>query len=84
MQTTDFEENLERCIELAREERIALMCAESVPWRCHRSLIADALLARGTEVHEITSATDARPHALTPWARVEGTKVTYPGLPLTP
>lgn len=83
MQTTEFEENLERCIELAREERIALMCAESVPWRCHRSLIADALLARGIEVHEIASATDARPHALTPWARVKGTKVTYPGLPLT-
>jgi uncharacterized protein (DUF488 family) len=83
MQTTEFDENLERCIELAREERIALMCAESVPWRCHRSLIADALLARGIEVHEITSATDVRPHALTPWARVEGTKVTYPGLPLT-
>jgi uncharacterized protein (DUF488 family) len=59
------------------------MCAESVPWRCHRSLIADALIARGIEVREITSATDARPHALTPWARVEGRKVTYPGLPLT-
>jgi uncharacterized protein (DUF488 family) len=83
MQTREFEENVERCVDLAREERTALMCAESVPWRCHRSLIADALLARGIDVREITSTTDARPHALTPWARVEGTTVTYPGLPLT-
>jgi uncharacterized protein (DUF488 family) len=83
MQTREFEENLDRSIELAKAEQVALMCAESVPWRCHRSLIADALLARGIDVQEITSATEARPHALTPWARVEGTKVTYPGLPLT-
>jgi uncharacterized protein (DUF488 family) len=82
MQTPEFEENLNRCIELAKEERVALMCAESVPWRCHRSLIADALLARGVDVREISSATQARPHELTPWARVEGTQVTYPGLPL--
>jgi len=83
MQTAEFEESLNRCMELASEEQVALMCAEAVPWRCHRSLIADALLARGIDVQEITSATAARPHALTPWARVEGTKVTYPGLPLT-
>ena len=83
MLTREFVENLERCVELAKEAQVALMCAEAVPWRCHRSLIADALLARGIEVREIVSATDARPHALTPWARVEGTKVTYPGLPLT-
>jgi uncharacterized protein (DUF488 family) len=83
MQTREFEESLDRGIELANEEQIALMCAESVPWRCHRSLIADALLARGIDVREITSTTEARPHALTPWARVEGAKVTYPGLPLT-
>jgi uncharacterized protein (DUF488 family) len=83
MQSPEFEENLEQCIEMAKEEHVALMCAEAVPWRCHRSLIADALSARGIDVREITSAMDARPHALTPWARVEGTKVTYPGLPLT-
>jgi len=83
MQTREFEESLNRCVELANAEQVALMCAESVPWRCHRSLIADALLARGIDVREITSATEARPHALTAWARVEGTKVTYPGLPLT-
>jgi len=83
MQTREFEESLDRCIDLANEEQVALMCAEAVPWRCHRSLIADALLARGIDVREITSATEARPHALTPWARLDGTKVTYPGLPLT-
>ena len=54
------------------------MCAEAVPWRCHRSLIADALLARGIEVREITSATRAQPHTLTPWGKVTGRQVTYP------
>jgi uncharacterized protein (DUF488 family) len=83
MQTPEFEDSLNRCIELAKQEHVALMCAEAVPWRCHRSLIADALVARGIDVREIASATEARPHALTPWARVEGTTVTYPGLPLT-
>jgi len=83
MQTREFEESLEQCIELAKEECVALMCAEAVPWRCHRSLIADALLAHGVDVREIVSTTEARPHTLTSWARVEGTTVTYPGLPLT-
>ena len=54
------------------------MCAEAVPWRCHRSLIADALLARGITVSEITSGVRTRPHSLTPFARVQGTRVTYP------
>jgi len=65
-------------IELAKWERIAVMCAEAVPWRCHRSLIADALLARGIEVREITSATRTQPHTLTPWGKITGTRVTYP------
>ena len=81
MQTAEFEDSLLRCIELASQERIALMCAEAVPWRCHRSLIADALLARGIESSEITSRIRARPHSLTPWARVQGTQVTYPANP---
>jgi uncharacterized protein (DUF488 family) len=83
MQTPEFEASLDRCIELANEEQVALMCAESVPWRCHRSLIADALVARGVDVREIASPSEARPHALTPWARVDGNRVTYPGVPLT-
>jgi uncharacterized protein (DUF488 family) len=78
MQTPEFEDSLARCIDLAKQERVVLMCAESVPWRCHRSLIADALLARGIEASEITSAVRTRPHELTPCARVQGTQVTYP------
>jgi uncharacterized protein (DUF488 family) len=78
MQTPEFDESLVRCIDLAKHECLVLMCAEAVPWRCHRSLIADALLSRGIAVSEITSGVRARPHVLTPWARVEGTHVTYP------
>jgi uncharacterized protein (DUF488 family) len=55
-----------------------MMCAEAVPWRCHRSLIADALIARGWTVIDIMSQAKATPHKLTPFARVEGTRVTYP------
>ena len=78
MQTSTFRESLDRCIELAKRERVVLMCAEAVPWRCHRSLIADALLVRGIEASEITSGVRTRPHSVTSWARVSGTKVTYP------
>lgn len=78
MQTPEFEASLERCIGLAREEQVVLMCAEAVPWRCHRSLIADALVARGIDAREITSGIRTRPHSLTSFARVEGTRVTYP------
>ena len=78
MQTSVFHESLARCLDLAKRERVVLMCAEAVPWRCHRSLIADALLVRGVEVREITSRIRTRPHALTPWARVKGTRITYP------
>lgn len=78
MQTPTFERSLSRCIELAKREQVVLMCAEAVPWRCHRSLIADALVARGIEASEITSGVRARPHSMTQWARVTGTRVTYP------
>ena len=78
MQTPEFEESLVALIELAQQERTAIMCAEAVPWRCHRSLIADALLARGIEVHEITGVARTKLHTLTPWARVKDTRVTYP------
>jgi uncharacterized protein (DUF488 family) len=81
MQTSEFADSLERCIALAKRERVVLMCAEAVPWRCHRSLIADALLARGIEVREIASAARTRAHTLTPWARIKGTQVTYPATP---
>jgi uncharacterized protein (DUF488 family) len=78
MQTVEFEEQLGALIERARQGRPALMCAEALPWRCHRSLIADALVVRGYHVEDIMSATRRQPHALTPWAHVEGTRVSYP------
>ncbi len=79
MQTPEFDRGLQRLIELANEEPCAVMCAEAVPWRCHRSLIADALTVRKIAVLDITSRTRAERHHLTPFARVEGTTITYPG-----
>ena len=76
MQTPEFRNNLDKLIGLAKSERTAIMCAEAVAWRCHRSLIADALLARGIEVQEITSATRTRPHTLTAWGKITGKQVS--------
>lgn len=78
MQTEEFADGLARLIELAEERRTAIMCAEAVPWRCHRSLVADALSVRGIGVVEILSETSYREHSLTPFAHVSGTTVTYP------
>jgi uncharacterized protein (DUF488 family) len=78
MQTTDFKHGLAQCIALASAERVVLMCAEAVPWRCHRSLIADALVVRGIDALEIASDSRVRPHALTPFARVDALDITYP------
>jgi uncharacterized protein (DUF488 family) len=78
MQTLEFRNNLDKLIGFAKSERSAIMCAEAVAWRCHRSLIADALLARGIEVQEITSATRTRLHTLTAWGKITGQQVTYP------
>ena len=78
MQTAEFESALEELIALADERRTAVMCAEAVPWRCHRSLIGDALLVRGIPVLDVIGAGAAKPHRLTPFAAVEGTRVTYP------
>lgn len=79
MESTEFEASLASLIAQARVERVACMCAEAVPWRCHRSLISDALTARGHQVRHIMSAQRADPHTMTPFARVEGTRVSYPG-----
>ena len=83
MQTDEFAENLAGLIEQATRERIALMCAEAVPWRCHRSLIADALLVHGVRALEITSATRVQEHRLTSFAKVEGMHITYPPGPMS-
>jgi len=81
MQTPEFQKALDQLVELAKTRRTAIMCAEAVPWRCHRSLIGDALLVRGVRVEEIASPTRTRPHALTPWARVKRKRLSYPGYP---
>ena len=78
MQTPAFEAALDALVARAEREHTAIMCAEAVPWRCHRSLVADALVARGIEAREIVSQARATPHKLTPFARVDGTRVTYP------
>jgi len=78
MQTPEFEQSLDELIRLANQDRIALMCAEAVPWRCHRSLIADALLVRGIRTEDIMSSTRRQVHKLTPFAKVRGTTITYP------
>ncbi len=78
MQTPEFERGIAELIELANREAIVLMCAEAVPWRCHRSLIADALCVRGIRVEDIMSATRRQVHTLTPFAKVEGATITYP------
>jgi uncharacterized protein (DUF488 family) len=78
MQSEPFTEGLERLINLAQKRSTAIMCAEAVPWRCHRSLIGDALLVRGIRVEDLLSPTNHRPHTVTPFARVRGLQITYP------
>ena len=78
MQGEEFRDALETLIRMSRQERAAIMCAEAVPWRCHRSLVADALSVRGIPAVEILSESSYRMHKLAPFARVEGTRITYP------
>lgn len=78
MQTEAFKKNLEKLLNYAGKKQVAIMCAEVVPWRCHRSLIGDSLLIRGYQVVDIFSLTNSKPHKLTSFAKVLGTKITYP------
>ena len=78
MQTQEFTGNLLKIVALARENNLALMCAEALPWRCHRSLISDALVARHVKVQHILSATSCLNHELNEMAHVEGNQITYP------
>lgn len=79
MQTEAFQNGIDALNTLAKDKQTTIMCAEAVPWRCHRSLIGDALLIRGFKVDDIFSEKSSRPHQLTPWARVDGLQITYPG-----
>ncbi len=78
MQTKEFKEALKELMELAKKKTIVIMCAEAVPWRCHRSMVGDALLVRDFAVDDIMSATQAKPHKLTRFAHVYRKKITYP------
>lgn len=78
MVTVEFETNLEALLELTSRNQTVIMCAEAVPWRCHRLLIADALLLRSVHVEHILSGTRCQTHSLTPWAKIEGRRLTYP------
>ncbi len=78
MQTKEFPKNLLKLMALARENCVAVMCAEALPWRCHRSLISDALVVRHVKVEHILSASNSIRHELSEWAHVEGTNITYP------
>ena len=78
MQSAEFADNVQSVANLARAERCVLMCAEAVPWRCHRSMIGDALLVRGIRVEDIIGPKGRKSHVLTTFAHVDGTQVTYP------
>jgi len=78
MQTKDFDFSLRELIALSKKHTVAIMCAEGNPFRCHRSLVADALLVRHVKALHISSKISAREHVLTPFAKIKGRKITYP------
>jgi uncharacterized protein (DUF488 family) len=78
MQTDEFENGLTELMSLSENRVSAIMCAEAVPWRCHRSLVSDALVVRGVLVNEIIGSGTVREHSLTTFAVVDGTKIIYP------
>ncbi len=78
MQTPEFAAGLEKLIALARRRLTCIVCAEAVPWRCHRSLIGDALVARGIHVEDLFGNGRAKPHRLSPMAVLRGTRILYP------
>ena len=79
METASFQKGLKRLLRLAKKKRVAVMCAEALPWRCHRRLIADAVVAKGIPVFDIMTATRAVPHELPAWAQLKSGRVRYPG-----
>lgn len=80
MQTPEFGKSIASLVELAEKRQTVIMCAEAVPWRCHRSLISDALLARGITVEDIMNQSLRKPHIYTSYAKIDGENVTYPGV----
>lgn len=84
MQTSEFVAGLTELLALAGEARVAIMCAEALPWRCHRSLISDALVVRGVRVVDLVNRTSVTEHHLTSFARVTGAHLVYPAAEGTP
>jgi uncharacterized protein (DUF488 family) len=80
MDTPAFQRGLDALIQFTQEGATVVMCAEAMWWRCHRRLLADALVARGEGVSHIMSAAPPKPHELSEFAKIDGTRVTYPGL----
>jgi len=80
MQTEEFTNAIAKLIRVARHKKMVIMCAEAVPWRCHRSLIGDALLVHGIKVKDIISKSELHEHHLTPWAKKRGKKLFYPAV----
>lgn len=80
MQSDEFADGIKTLMQLAAEAPAAIMCAEAVPWRCHRSLVGDALMVRDVSVLDIMSKTSTKDHTLTSFAVVDGTKLTYPAV----
>lgn len=78
MMTAEFKASLHKLIAISKRKRLVLMCAEAVPWRCHRSLVADALLAQGHKVLDLFGLGTPRPHKMTPFAKVKNREVRYP------
>lgn len=78
MQTDEFRKGVEDLYEKSKETATVMMCAEAVPWRCHRRLVGDALLIRGVEVMDIFDEKNVKPHTLTSFAEVAGDKISYP------
>jgi uncharacterized protein (DUF488 family) len=81
MQTQEFAEGIDQLVRLAQDGQVAIMCAEVLPWRCHRRLIADALLVREVQVEHIMTIKTRSKHTMTKWAHIEGTQITYPENP---
>lgn len=78
MQTIQFQENIDRLIDMSKDKLTAIMCAEALPWRCHRSLIGDALLVRNIAVIDIINEKTGKPHLLTSFAKIERNRIVYP------
>lgn len=84
MQTSEFAAGIDELLGYAQQQPTAIMCAEAVPWRCHRSMVGDALVVRGVDVLDIMSLTKNSPHTLTSFASVDGVCIYYPPQNITP